>query len=250
MSKPDSKKSTSKALQPIVADNALMGAQLTAQYKLALAGAVEVLKFGAMMLMLRDRVATLASETHKGKGRYAKGSGVKGWLKEHAPEVKEGTAYRFLHVAEAIEAKFPLPKGISFVQLATTPAAQLPPKLRSKQKELFEYVSGTSRNSWLDQFKPALPAGGHHPAEKEPTDEEKYQAALAQAKKDHAETFTVLGSLTGRDAYQILTDPELDLAIDVAKAFLAKAEAWRTTPKGKRTVTAKLQLEDKAPEDK
>lgn len=217
-------------------DDALMGSQLTEQYQRAIGGAVEVLKFGAMMLMLREKLSA-RGQLQAGRPSKDADPGVSAWLKEHAPEVKRPTAYRFLHVAEAIEAAFPLPAKVSFIKLATTPTEALPPKLRTKQQELWDFVSGTSQRSWLDQFKPIQAGGGlRTKTTPELTPEERYKAALAQIRKDHLETFSVLESLTNRNAFQALPEPELHLAIDTAEKFLAQARAWVSTPKSKRTL--------------
>lgn len=137
-----------------VSDDAVMGAQLTEQYQRAVGAMTEILRFGAMMMMLRETL--FAREQGSGNGR--KGDGVKAWLALHAPSIDRGSAYRFMNVAMAVSEKFELPKKVSFIDLASKPADELPKKLQKKQLELWGFVNGTSQRSWLDQF---TPKGGH-----------------------------------------------------------------------------------------
>ncbi|MDR1304378.1 MAG: hypothetical protein LBK76_04055 [Verrucomicrobiales bacterium] len=151
-----------------------MGLQLTAQYQRAIGGMTEVLKFGALMMRLREYIDTKNLNSTRGvklpRGTNAADGGIKAWLKRYAPQVKEATAYRFLHVAEAVLADFrnQLPAKISFVELATADADQLPNKYKKKQLELWEFVNGTSQRSWLDRFRPYRPTGGKRVSTKEP----------------------------------------------------------------------------------
>jgi len=137
-----------------VSDDAVMGAQLTEQYHRAVGAMTEILRFGAMMMMLQ--------QNHSTRGVVSGGRGKKGglneWLRTYAPEVKQSTAYRFMNVALAVSEKFELPKKVSFIDLASKPADELPKKLQKKQLELWDFVNGTSQRSWLDQF---TPKGGH-----------------------------------------------------------------------------------------
>jgi hypothetical protein len=151
---------------PEASDDALMGEQLTAQYKLATSGMQQVVIFGAMMLKLREK----HPETAK-KGPAPKSSSnvelpkitLRGWLEIHAPEVKLTTALRFLNVTEAIAENYQeivgakTAKLISLPDLVTTPSAELPKGCEAKQLELFDFVNGTSQRSWLDRFSPVSP---------------------------------------------------------------------------------------------
>lgn len=145
-------------------DDALMGAQLTEQYHRAIGGMTEVLKFGAMMMRLREHIESTRGLDHAsttGKGaKYEPDTGVAAWLKQHAPDVKKATAYRFLNVAESVAEQFHTPARISFVELATKPREELSERHQAKQLELWDFVNGTSQRSWLDRFKPPLPRGG------------------------------------------------------------------------------------------
>lgn len=158
----------------------VMGEQLTAQYRVAVGGMVEILKFGTMLMHIRNvllvegankdggvKLSTLDSFTTGGPGRGHK-MGLSHWLREYAPEISRSTAYRFMGIAEAVAGDYAevvgsrMSKQVSFVELVTAAPESLPETVRAKQLELFDYVSGTSQRSWLDQFKAEddTPRGG------------------------------------------------------------------------------------------
>jgi hypothetical protein len=151
---------------PEASDDALMGEQLTAQYKLAVGGMQQVVVFGAMMIKLREKHPEIAQRGGDRKSKSALDFDrltLAQWLEKFAPEVKRTTALRFLHVTEAIAENYQeivgakTAKLISLPDLVTTPSAELPKGCEAKQLELFDFVSGTSQRSWLDQFSPASP---------------------------------------------------------------------------------------------
>jgi hypothetical protein len=151
-------------------EDALKGAQLTAQYHRATGGMKEVVIFGAMMMLLREEYPELAQKGGDRKSKSTRGLRsedepitLSKWLETHAPEVKRTTALRFLHVTQAIAEDYAqivgpkIAKTISLQQLVTTPADDLQPQAAAKQLELFEWVNGTSQRSWLDRFSPDSP---------------------------------------------------------------------------------------------
>lgn len=165
--KPATKKTDlAKTPQAPCTDDALMGQQLTEQYKLATSGMQQVVIFGAMMIKLRELHPELAQ---KGGDRKSKSSvdtdrlSLAKWLEKYAPEVKRPTALRFLNVTEAICEDYTQIVGaktaklISLPDLVTTPAKDLPKGCEAKQLTLFEFVNGTSQRSWLDRFSPESP---------------------------------------------------------------------------------------------
>jgi hypothetical protein len=150
-------------------EDALKGAQLTAQYHRATGGMKEVVIFGAMMMQLREEYPELVGAGRPKKlpkcGQLTEDEPMtlSKWLETHAPEVKRQTAQRFLHVTQAIAEDYAqivgpkIAKTISLQQLVTTPADDLQPQAAAKQLELFEWVNGTSQRSWLDRFSPDSP---------------------------------------------------------------------------------------------
>lgn len=148
-------------------DDAVVGQQLTAQYKRAVSGMREVLIFGAMLMQVESCVQR--GQNSASRGPTAKGTGLKGWLERFAPEISRPTAYRFLGITKAIAGDYQAIVGSQIAgrydlpTLALADPATLPERVRAKQLELFDYVAGTSQRSWLDQFKgdPYANNGGH-----------------------------------------------------------------------------------------
>jgi hypothetical protein len=246
----------SAPLVPSVAssdEDAVMGAQLTDQYQRAVGAMTEILKFGAMMMMLRERLSVLAPRVESkrsGSGRYAPGTGLKAWLKEHAPDVKEATAYRFMHIAEAVADKFTVKGKISFAELATKPADELPKAMQKKQLELWDFVNGTSRNSWLDQFKRdhREENGGHRErpngTKRRTSDEKDFDDALTQALDWYA-----LGVVGLKESYMhsderwaVLPEVELANVADLVKLWAKKLD---DICRSRKVVPSKLRDWDK-----
>ena len=140
-------------------NDALLGAQLTEQYHRATGGMVEVLKFGAMLMRLEELLSPRVDSKHSGSGRFAKGTGLKAWLAEHAPDVSVSTAKRLKAVAENVALEYKdivgakVAKQITLADLACTPSEELSEPMRAKQMELFDFVRGTSQRSWLPAFR-------------------------------------------------------------------------------------------------
>ncbi|MEI6034503.1 MAG: hypothetical protein WCS65_09515 [Verrucomicrobiae bacterium] len=139
-----------------------IGAQLTAQYQRAVSGMREVLIFGAMLKQVEARIAPGVRVRTPGgtfAGEKKEGGGLKGWLETHAPEISRSTAYRFLGITEAVMEEYAgivgerIAEKYDMATLVTAAPESLPERARQKQGELFDYVSGTSQRSWLDQFK-------------------------------------------------------------------------------------------------
>lgn len=87
--------------------------QLTAQYHRAIAGLFEAWKFGRMLMAVRDALEAAAlTDFSRGVTRdtagksfnemhgWNAGTGLKGWLSKHCPEVNYASARRFLGIAD------------------------------------------------------------------------------------------------------------------------------------------------------
>lgn len=212
MSKPTSKALTTTkpgTLTPAATEDALMGEQLTTQYRRAVGGMQEVVIFGAMMIKLREK---FPETTKKGGDRRSNSTrGVsseqpapitlKKWLSTYAPEVKEASAYRFLHVTESVAESYKeivgakTAKLISLPDLVTTPKEELPQGCEAKQMALFEFVSGTSQRSWLDMFSPESPQKRGSKTREAGPPKPKTASELEQDAKD--ELNTLLTALDG-----------------------------------------------------
>jgi hypothetical protein len=156
-------------LIPLKSVEEQMGDQLTDQYHRATEGMRAVVKFGAMLMQIRDALGTGSTRGHGGKFGD-KGTGLEAWLKQFAPSVPHATAYRFLSVAEAVQESFKLPakaeKMLGFAGFVTATPDQLTemePAWQAKQLELWECIDGTSQRSWLDRLRPKKRGGDNTP---------------------------------------------------------------------------------------
>jgi len=232
-----------QALQVVGAGNlhdaeqgAEFGTQLTDQYRKAVGGMTEVLRFGAMMMWLNQKLSALGQVSKGGRGNK---DGVSEWLRVFAPDVKKSTAYRFLHVAEAVARDFEIKEKISFIELATTEFSKLPEKLQQKQEELWEFVNGTSQRSWLDRFEPTpkttVATTPERRAEllekafdKTPEEIEEMRRAEVIAK------FDAVYKVLGNNDWQFLTDDLLRGTIDTFGNWIGQVKAHLAIPKSER----------------
>lgn len=185
-------------------EDALMGEQLTTQYRRAVGGMQEVVIFGAMMIKLREKHPEIAQ---KGGDRKSKSTvdfdrmTLAKWLETYAPEVKKASAYRFLHVTESVAESYKeivgakTAKLISLPDLVTTPKEELPQGCEAKQMALFDFVNGTSQKSWLDMFSPESPQKRGHKTR--PTEPPKPKTAAEMEQDARDELNTLLTALDG-----------------------------------------------------
>lgn len=142
-------------------DQAEMARQFTEQYQRAANAMPEVLKFGAMVLIVEKVI-------HDGSlslGRGKKG-GLREWMRTHAPDVPLANALRFRDVVLGIAKEYEqlvgpkVAKQFALPELVTADGKTLPADALKKRDELFSYVAGTSQKSWLDKFRPVKARGG------------------------------------------------------------------------------------------
>lgn len=143
--------------------DAELGKLITEQYKRACNAMPEILRFGAMMMRLEEKLLHDGVVSKGGRGNKG---GLNHWLRTHAPEIAESTAYRFRDVTLGIAVDYEqivgksVAKQFALADLVTAEAKALPEPVRKKQQALFDYVSGTSQKSWLDKIKPPTAGDG------------------------------------------------------------------------------------------
>ena len=136
---------------------------VTAQYRRAVAGALEMVRFGAMLVEID---MSLTRETHNG-GCCQTGETLKGWLAANVPDVNYKTAMRMKGSAEAVAAGIGASPSELLRALNPDPKA-LPDeedgeRLVAVRERLVEIVHGRSERSlvlWMKGGAPALPEGG------------------------------------------------------------------------------------------
>lgn len=142
---------------------------ITEQYRRAISGTLEILRFGAMLIEVD---MSLTRETHKG-GCFQTGETLKAWLEEHCPEVNYKTAMRFKSLAQGMQqycqvpAKLPLslalPREDGGVHLDDLPDVVNKDRVAKIQQQVWDMVQGTSARQLMFEFKTfAAPRGGDH----------------------------------------------------------------------------------------
>jgi hypothetical protein len=128
--------------------DAIMAAQLTAQWQAGLRGEMEQHKFGVLMIALTAYLST-RGQNSAARGPTAKGQGVDGWLEKHAPTVRRPTAIRWMKAAKGLMKRLGIDVADRLQTLLETPADDLPEPERLKQGELFDLIAGTSQAELL-----------------------------------------------------------------------------------------------------
>jgi hypothetical protein len=229
-------------------DDAVVGKQLTAQYKRAVSGMREVLIFGAMLKQVEINLSTRGQVSVGGRGKQG---GIAEWLREHAPEISRPTALRFLGVTESVAQEYQAIVGSQIAgrydlpTLALADPATLPEKARLKQGDLFDYVAGTSQRSWLDQFKGDPYANNGGKRERPNGTNRRTKDVKEYDDKEHVcldwykSGFGILRTmrLAPEIAYQHLPDEELANVADILKLITKHAD---DTCRARRIVPSQL----------
>ena len=232
-------------VQPGKLTDADLGRALTVHYHRATGGMTEVLRFGALLMRIQEFCVSALEHANLGNDAR-RDTGLKAWLAEHAPEINRTTAYRFLHVAEAVAADFKLPEKVSFIDLAISDASDLPETLQAKQTELWDFVSGTSQRSWLDRFAPAekKTSSGEKTLKPLPklTDEE----IEKKIRQEVVEIYDAVYRSFGKKTWHYLPDQLIKGSIDMFEEFITEAKAHLAVPKRDRVaLKIKASLTDK-----
>jgi len=223
-------------------DDADFGLQLSRQYQNAVSGMREVLVFGAMLKLVETQIVVLTRENNlPSRGPTTKGGGLQAWIADNAPSVNYKTAMRFLAVTEAVAASYEQIVGAAIAAAYELPSlvlsVNLPDEAREKQAELFDYVTGTSQRSWLDNVRPkAADVKPKAVVEEAPekTREEVEEIVRGSLRKDAVATMTAIDHFVRKEWFQMFNDAEVDTAIEYAEGLVATLKKWRDTPKGLR----------------
>lgn len=142
-----------------------VAAQLTDQYRKAVAGTREVLVFGAMMMHLK----VVLSRQNNSHGPQTKGDGLKGWIEENCPLINYKVAYGFYNLARGLQEALSIPLGTDIHRLLTAPKDSLSKKESKIREQIDGAISGKSARQLEFDFgirwaRPELPsAGGARP---------------------------------------------------------------------------------------
>ena len=152
-------------------------ATLTTQYRKAVNGLYEAYLFGQMLLAVQKRLSLSLTRETKGEWHAPAGSGIKGWLAQHCPDINYKTALRFLSVAEKTNAALAESEAVpASPRAGVTPAAgegarspfpsETPFLLTFPEETIRAYLEGKSQRQLLKAPK-AEPAVRHAPTPEE-----------------------------------------------------------------------------------
>jgi hypothetical protein len=150
--------SQARALSPVSSADET-AATVSAQWVRAQNGLGEIIRFGAMMVAI-DRA--LAPAARRG-GLYA-GQTLKGWLREHCPEVNYHTAHGYRDAALGVAAAAELPDAMPLLALMDGEAA-FEPEMDAVRARVMQIISGAS----IGLLKAASRRGGARPGAGRPT---------------------------------------------------------------------------------
>lgn len=160
---------------------------VTAQYKRAVAGALEMVRFGAMLVEI-DMALTAGGQDPNGRRGE---ESLHGWLEAHCPDVNYKTAMKFKYLAEGVQrscnvpAKVPLSLAMPNHDGTFNIPDESPvpfQKLKKLQQEVWALVEGKSARQLQFAFasdEPAPKGGANHT--KKLTEEEAHEAMVKAA---------------------------------------------------------------------
>lgn len=162
---------------------AIMARQLSEQYQKAIGGLFEVVRFGAMMIVLREKIGVTDTA-----GRQTKGDGLKPWLTEHCPGISHASAFRFMAIAEAVHDELHLGKRTNLAEMVSTPVDDLPQRLAKKRRELEAFLEGKSQRQLLLSFgnpDAGRRGGDRGNTHRDETPEQKEKRIMKKIREDH-----------------------------------------------------------------
>lgn len=168
---------------------------VTEQYRKAISGCLEMIRFGAMMIEVSTVVSRVRLRSAEGRieGRE---QGLKGWLEEHCPEVNYKTALRFMALAEGVQRTCGLPVGLPMHLALPGPDGAIDieaewerqgpgrpvsaERLKELRAQVWELVEGKSARQLLFSFMaPTADKGGARPAPAAPSPTQAHDDTIA-----------------------------------------------------------------------
>lgn len=165
---------------------------VTAQYRRAVAGCLEMIRFGAMMLEIE---AGLDKTRHNPDGS---GESLKSWLAASCPEINYKSAMRFKGLAEGLRFHCRVPKGWPLRLALPSPdggtgadsgeaeeVGAKPQRLAQMRREIWSFLEGKSARQLMFDFCEAEDnaKGGDRRSGLKMTEEEKAERALEHARR-------------------------------------------------------------------
>lgn len=147
-----------------------LAAALTAQWGRAQAGLVEIIKFGAMLIDVQEKIIILQLENNSPKrGRGA--GGLKAWIAENCPEINYKTAYGYMVAANGLAREARLAADVPLLSLMGEDPIPEPraEKLRARVYKVLADASLSLLKAAGTSSPPPLPTGGPRDGAGRPT---------------------------------------------------------------------------------
>jgi hypothetical protein len=168
---------------------------ITTQYRKAVAGCLEMVRFGAMMIEVESNLTREIGRS-RGGGWTPPEDTLKGWLSEHCPEIRYATAMRFKSLAEGVQRTCGLPTGMPMrlalpgpdgaIDIETEWERQGPgrpvsaERLAELRASVWELVEGKSARQLLFSFMaPPADKGGARPVPAAPSPTQAHDDTIA-----------------------------------------------------------------------
>lgn len=179
----------------------LDGKVVTAQYRRALAGSLEMVRFGAMLMWVESNLTREIGST-RGGGWTPSEETLKGWLEKHCPDVNYQTAMRFKGLAEGVQRACDVPNRVPMMLALPGSGGEtdtaflreegvaLPVGQKMAEKDIreirarvWDLVEGKSARQLQFAFMSdrTAPGGAHHVGHM--TNEEKFEKRRQDARK-------------------------------------------------------------------
>jgi hypothetical protein len=178
--------------------------QITEQYRKAVSGCLEMIRFGAMMIEVESGLE------RDGQPNQHSGETLKSWLEDNCPAINYKTALRFKGLAEGLQfhlripdswpLRLALPSGTDQdAEINADLAGELgikPKRLAQMRKEIWDFLEGKSARQVGFDFGCAetAPKGGDRRSGLKMTEEEKHDRSIQMAQNIWLESLeTLLG---------------------------------------------------------
>jgi hypothetical protein len=178
--------------------------QITEQYRKAVSGCLEMIRFGAMMIEVESG---LDVSRHNPDGS---GESLKAWLEDNCPAINYRTALRFKGLAEGLQIHLRIPDNWPLrlalpsatdqeTEINADLAGELgikPKRLAQMRKEIWDFLEGKSARQLVFDFGCAetAPKGGDRRSGLKMTEEEKHVRSVQMAQNIWLESLeTLLG---------------------------------------------------------
>jgi hypothetical protein len=180
--------------------------QITEQYRKAVSGCLEMIRFGAMMIEVEAGLIDGRNANQHSEGN----GGLKTWLEENCPAINYKTALRFKGLAEGLQFHLRIPDSWPLrlalpsatdqeTEINADLAGELgikPKRLAQMRKEIWDFLEGKSARQLVFDFGCAetAPKGGDRRSGLKMTEEEKHHRAIEMARNIWLESLeTLLG---------------------------------------------------------